>query len=233
VTGPQTFPRGGPYDGYPFGEQVIVLKSAPSRADTELACMIADGYGQIIGSVRTAAASGWRNVAQFLGDGTAATWEFVVLRADGAPVLYVRRPRVRGWRDRHERFELRDPWGRDTGRLLQNNSHLATFRTFTLQTGDAELGRTTFADYKPIDGHFGELAKHTVTIHDASGRPVAGITERRTTDQFLGNDFYDYMLTFQYPPYEPMGSLCLAVAISEYFYRRTGHGGTLRGIPGV
>jgi hypothetical protein len=94
---------------------------------------------------------------------------------------------VRGWRDRNERFELRDAWGRDIGRLLQNNGHLAGLRTFALESGQAQLGHTT----------------------------------------------YDYTLTFEYPPYEPMGILCLAVVLSEYFYRRTEHGGALRGIPGV
>jgi hypothetical protein len=140
---------------------------------------------------------------------------------------------VRGWRDRHERFELRDPWARDIGRLLQNNSYLAGLRTFAFESGQATLGYTTFDDYKPVDGGFGEIARHTVTINDAHGRTVAGITERRTTAQFLGNDFYDYTLTFEYPPYEPMGSLCLVVALAEYFHRRSEHGGTLRGIPGV
>jgi hypothetical protein len=72
-----------------------------------------------------------------------------------------------------------------------------------------------------------------VTINDANGRPVAGIIQRRTTRQLIGNDFYDYTLTFAYPPYEPMGSLCLVVALAGYFHRRTARGGTLRGIPGV
>lgn len=29
--------------------------------------------------------------------------------------------------------------------------------------------------------------------------------------QLIGNDFYDYTLGFEYPPYEPVGSLCLVV----------------------
>jgi hypothetical protein len=33
--------------------------------------------------------------------------------------------------------------------------------------------------------------------------------------------------------YEPMGSLCLGVAIAEYFHRRADDGGGLRAIPGV
>jgi hypothetical protein len=135
-------------------------------------------------------------------------------------------------RDRHERFELRDAWGRDIGRLLQNNSHLAGLRTFALESGQAQLGHTTY-DYKRIDGAFGEVAAQTVTINDAGGRTIAGIVERRTARQLIGNDFYDYTLTFEYPPYEPMGILCLAVVLTEYFYRRTEHGGALRGIPGV
>jgi hypothetical protein len=40
-------------------------------------------------------------------------------------------------------------------------------------------------------------------------------------------------LQFEYPPYEPLGRLCLVVALTEYFPRRTDSGGTLRGIPGV
>ncbi len=72
-----------------------------------------------------------------------------------------------------------------------------------------------------------------MTIKDINGRSVAGIIQRRTTRQLFGNNFYDYTLTFEYPPYEPMGSLCLAVAIAEYFHRRTDDGGGLRAIPGV
>jgi hypothetical protein len=72
-----------------------------------------------------------------------------------------------------------------------------------------------------------------VTIKDINGRTVAGIIQLRTTRQLFGNNFYDYTLTFEYPPYEPMGSLCLAVAIAEYFHRRTDDGGGLRAIPGV
>ena len=105
--------------------------------------------------------------------GSAASWEFVILRADSTPLLYVRRPRVKGWADRHERFELRDAWGRDVGRLLQNNGYSSGLRTFALQSGGKELGRTTF-----------------------------------TTVQVIGNDFYDYTLQFEYPPYEPVGILC-------------------------
>ena len=106
-------------------------------------------------------------------------------------------------------------------------------RTFALQSGGTELGRTTFDDWQRVDGAFGESARRTVTILDVNDRVVAGITERRTTMQFIGNDFYDYTLTFEYPPYEPVGSLCLVVALTEYFHRRSEQGGTLRGIPGV
>jgi hypothetical protein len=201
--------------------------------DAELACTIEDDQGCHVGSIRSATTGGWHGVAQFLGGGDAASWDFVVQRADGSPVFHVRRPRVRGWRDRHERFELRDPWGRDIGRLIQNNSYLAGLKTFALESGQATLGLTTFDDYKRVDGAFGENATHTVTINDANGRPVAGIIQRRTTRQLIGNDFYDYTLTFAYPPYEPMGSLCLVVALAGYFHRRTARGGTLRGIPGV
>jgi hypothetical protein len=76
-------------------------------------------------------------------------------------------------------------------------------------------------------------ASHTVTIKDINGRTVAGIIQRQTTRQLFGNDFYEYTLTFEFPPYEPMGSLCLAVAIAENFHRRTDDGGGLRAIPGV
>jgi hypothetical protein len=72
-----------------------------------------------------------------------------------------------------------------------------------------------------------------VTILDSGGRTVAGITQRQAAARLVGNDFYDHTLTLEYPPYEPMGSLCLAVVVSEYFYRRTEHGGTLRMIPGI
>ncbi|MGH3644654.1 MAG: hypothetical protein ACRDUX_37200 [Mycobacterium sp.] len=235
MTVPQPSWRRSSRDGYPLGGPVLALKSATSRADVDLACTIEDGQGRQIGFVQVVASrgSGWRQIAQFLGSGAAASWEFVILRADRTPFGYVRRPRVRGWSDRHERFELRDAWGRDLGRLLQNNGYLAGLRTFALQSGGAELGRTTFDDYKRVAGAFGENARQTVTILDANDRIVAGITERRTTHQLVGNDFYDYTLQFEYPPYEPLGSLCLVVALTEYFHRRTDQGGTLRGIPGV
>jgi hypothetical protein len=233
VTVPEPSWRRSTRDGYPFGGPVAVLKSIPSRTDARLACTIEDGNGRQVGSVQAVNCSGWQNVAQFLGGGGAASWDFVVLRADGTQYLHIRRPRVRGWRDRHERFELRDPWGRDIGRLLQNNSYLAGLKTFALQSAEAQVGHTTFGDWKRADGAFGENATHTVTVKDNNGRTVAGIIQRRTTRQFFGNDFSDYTLTFEYPPYEPMGSLCLGVAIAEYFHRRADDGGGLRAIPGV
>ena len=82
-------------------------------------------------------------------------------------------------------------WGRDVGRLLQNNGYLSGLRTFALQSGGKDLGRTTFDDWQRVDGAFGENARRTVTILDVNDRVVAGITERRTTMQFVGNDFYD------------------------------------------
>ncbi len=121
----------------------------------------------------------------------------------------------------------------DIGRLLQNNSYLAGLKTFAFQSAEAQVGHTTFGHWKRADGAFGENATHTVTIKDINGRTVAGIIRRRTTRQLFGNDFYDYTLTFEYPPYEPMGSLCLAVVVAEYFHRRTDDGGGLRAIPGV
>ena len=62
-----------------------------------------------------------------------------------------------------------------------------------------------------VDGAFGENARRTVTILDVNDRVVAGITERRTTMQFVGNDFCDYTVEFEYPPYEPVGGLYLVV----------------------
>ncbi|TQR84470.1 hypothetical protein D8S82_21525 [Mycobacterium hodleri] len=235
MTVPEPSWRRSRRDGYPMGGSTLVLKSTPSRVDVDLACTIEDGHGREVGSVQVvpSKSSGWRQLAQLLGSGSAASWEFVILRADRTPLLYVRRPRVKGWADRHERFELRDAWGRDVGRLLQNNGYLSGLRTFALQSGGKELGRTTLDDWQRVDGAFGENARRTVTILDVSDRVVAGITERRTTMQFIGNDFYDYTLEFEYPPYEPVGSLCLVVALAEFFHRRSEQGGMLRGVPGV
>ena len=138
-----------------------------------------------------------------------------------------------GWQQLAQLLELRDAWGRDVGRLLQNNGYLSGLRTFALQSGGKDLGRTTFDDWQRVDGAFGENARRTVTILDVNDRVVAGITERRTTMQFIGNDFYDYTPEFEYPPYGPVGSMCLVAALAEYFHRRSEHGGMLRGIPGV
>jgi hypothetical protein len=206
-----------------------VIKSIPSRLDVKLACTIEDGQGRPLGTVASVNTNGWQRVAQFLGGGIAASWEFDIVGADGTRLLNIRRPRVRDWR---ERFDVRDGGGRYIGRLIQNNSSQASIRTFSLESEQASLGCTTF-EYKRIGGAFGKTATNTVTIHDSSGRPVAGITQRQAAARLAGNDFYDYMLTFAYSPYEPMGSLCLAVVVSEYFYRRIEHGGTLRTIPGV
>ncbi len=218
MTGPGPKWRRNSGAGYPLGQPVLVLRSVASRADVELGATLHDARGRQVGSVRTTTTGGWKAVAQFLGAGASATWDFVIARADGTPYLYVRRPRVRGWHDRHERFELRDAGGRDIGRLLQDNGYLAGVRTFSLQSGQAELGRTTFAG-------------DTVTVGDAAGRTVATVSERPGPARLIGNDLYDYTLTFDYPPAETMGALCLVVALSGYFYRRTERGGSLRWIP--
>jgi hypothetical protein len=126
--------RPGTRDGYPFGGHLLVVKSIPSRLDIKLACTIEDGQGRPLGTVQSVNTNGRQQVAQFLAGGTAASREFEILRADGAPLLNVRRPRARGWGDGQERFELRDGGGRYIGRLLQNNSYLASIRT--LQSGE-------------------------------------------------------------------------------------------------
>jgi len=216
--------RPGARAGYPFGAQVVVVKSVPSAVDVDLACTIEDGQGRPLGTMRSVNVSGWRQFAQSVGQGSAASWELDILGTDGARRLNISRPRVRGWRDWRERFELRDSSGQYVGRLLQNNSYLAALKTFALESGHAALGYTTF-DYQRIGGAFGKTATRTVTIHDSTDRVAAQIKQRQ---QFRGSDFYDYMLTFDYPPTESMGDLCLTVAVTEYFYRRSTRGGPLR-----
>lgn len=233
VTGPQPpYWRGGGLDGYPFGADVLVVKSIPSRMDTRLGCTIHGGDGRPVGTIRPVKIGGWQELTQFFGEGLAVSWEFEIVDAAGSRLLHIRRPRVRGWRSWRERIELYDPSGHYIGQLLQNNSYLATVRTFNLECDQAVIGHTTL-DYKRIGSIVGSMAAHTVTIRDGSGRAVAGITQRQTTTYVVGNHFCDYTLTFEYPPYEPLGSLCLAVVFAEYFFRRTERGGTLRGIPGA
>ncbi|GBE64073.1 hypothetical protein MFM001_05350 [Mycobacterium sp. MFM001] len=200
--------------------------------DTRLACRIENGEGQPVGIVQTVSTGGWQQVAQFFGAGTLASWEFEILRADGVPYLRVSRPLPSGWRQWPQRFEVRDSSGRHIGSLVQNDSWRSFNRTFDLEAAQTVIGHTTF-DYQRIDGARGEIAAQTVTIHDSTGRSVARIAQRRTTAFLFGNEFYDYTLTFDYAPPEPMGTLCFAVTLAEYFYRRTEHGGTLRGFPGV
>lgn len=217
--------RGG--SGYPFGRSELVFKSIPSRWDVRLGCTIESGDGLKLGLVQSITTGRWPTVAQFLSEGMSASWEFNVVSTDGTPLCHLRRPRPQNWRSRHERFGVCDAGGRYTGRLLQNNSYTSGIRTFNLETPQGVLGYTTF-EYKRIGPPFGDHTARTVTIHDANGGVVAGIVERRP---FL-SDFYDYTLTFDYPPNEPMGTFCLAVAVAEYFYRRTMLGGTLRTFPG-
>lgn len=232
VTEPQAPSWRGGRNGYPFDADVLVVKSIPSRMDTRLGCTIHVGDGWPVGTIRPVKIGGFQEVAQFFAAGLAASWEFELLDAAGSRLLHIRRPRVRGWRNWRERFEVYGPSGRYIGQLVQNNSYLATIRTFNLESNQAVIGHTTF-DYKRIGGILGSMAAHTMTIRDASGRAVAGIAERQTTTYVLGKYFYDYTLTFEYPPYQPMGSLCLAAVFAEYFYRRTERGGALRAIPGV
>lgn len=214
--------------GHPFGAQVVVFKSVPSAVDVDLACTIEDGQGRPLGIMRSVNVSGWQQFAQSANQGSAVSWEFDILGTDGARRLNISRPRVRGWRDWRERVELRDSGGRYVGCcLLQNNSYLAALKTFALETDQAALGYTTF-DYKRIGGAFGKTATRTVTIHDSTDRITARLTQRQQNGRSRGSDFYDYMLTFDFPPTEPMGNLCLTVAVTEYFYRRTVRGGPLR-----
>lgn len=219
------WPRGAG-DGFPFRESVLVLKSVPSRMDDKLAFTIEDGMGRQVARGAPVSTSGVQGFAQFIGAGDGVSWEFMIARVDGPPLLSIRRPRIKGWSDRHQRFEVHNPGGVYIGRLLQNNSYLASFPNFTLEGVSAAVGTTTY-DYKRIAGAFGQITAQTVTIRDNDDAPVAGIVQRRTGTRIF-NNFYDYTLTFIRPPYEPMGSLCLAVVFSEFFRQRTKHGGALR-----
>lgn len=218
-------PRSGSAVGYPFGAPVLTLRSIPSRLDIGLDCVLDDRHGQPVGAVHPAGAGAWRRVAQFCGGGDTVSWQFQVVGADETPLLTIVRPRPRRRSDWHEFFEIRDADNRDAGYLEQNNPHNAAVPTFNLLREDTVVGHTIHAHKRIAHG----AAQRTV-VHDHTGRAIATITEQRTNSFVIGNDFYDYTLTFHVAPGETMGRLCVAVMFTEHFYRRTRHGGTLRGI---
>ncbi|MEW2482223.1 DUF2510 domain-containing protein [Mycobacterium sp. NPDC049093] len=198
--------------GYPFGEQVLVLRTIATEYDASITCGVENVRGEQIGLIQPRARIPWTTRAT-------ADLHFVMARPDGTPLLYLTRY---GGYSGHV-IQVNDATGHDFGCLRQAGSRWRVLRlTMALEFNGQRLGQSNIAT-----SVLQMNKKVSEPIYGAADA-VLGHVERRWLPNFGSrNPHYDYTLDCSAPTPHPLPALMLATAFAHYMYDRIQMGGPL------
>lgn len=149
--------------------------------------------------------------------------DFMVTTPTGAQRILI--TRLGGYAKRH-RVLVRDPSGRELGRLQQVSSFWRQLRTtrlsMVLECGEQRLGSTDIC-IEPAKKRFVEV--HAPVL-DNSGSAVATVHRNWQYVDTI-SDFFNYRLECPRPLVHPLPELILATAFCHYLYDRLAVGGPL------
>ncbi|OBG52153.1 hypothetical protein A5669_25330 [Mycolicibacterium fortuitum] len=200
--------------GYPFGEQLLVLRAIATEYDASIVCGVENVRGQQIGTIHPTTKIGW------LTRGSAGQ-TFVMTRPDGAPLLYF----ISSGGYSGQTIDVQDPTGQGLGRLRRGGSR---WRIYTLtmdlefsgqRLGQSNIGTTIWQMDKKVHE----------PILDAAGTVVAHVDRRWHPHTGSRNPHYDYILDCSEPTSFPLPALMLATTFAHYMYDRIQMGGPLGG----
>ncbi|WKG04257.1 hypothetical protein [Mycolicibacterium sp. HK-90] len=199
--------------GYPFGEEVLILRAIATQYDASIMCGVENVRGEQIGLIRPTADISWftRGVQDMT---------FVMTRPDGAPLLHF--TSSGGF---NPTLQVQDRVGQDLGRLRRSGSR---WRVYTLTMamefngqllGQSKVGTTIIQMDKKVHE----------PIHDATGALIGHVDRQWHPNTGSRNPHYDYILNCAAPTSHPLPTLMLTVAFAHYMYDRIQMGGPLGG----
>ncbi len=198
--------------GYPFGEEVLVLRAIATEHDASITCGVENVRGEQIGLIQPRSRIPWTTRAT-------ADLYFVMTSPDGAPLLYLTRY---GGYSGHV-IQVHDAAGRDFGCLRQAGSRWRVLRmTMALEFNGQRLGQSNIAT---------TVLQMNKKVHEPiydTSDAVLGHVDRRWLPNFGSrNPHYDYTLDCSAPTPHPLPALMLATAFAHYMYDRIQMGGPL------